>query len=143
MAGHQVTMKSEKAEQEPRHQRQLRTKPLENLGKGRNDEEVDDHDGHRHGNHHKHRVAQRRLHLFAHETLEFQVLEQAQENFIKQAGRLAHPHHGDVEGGKHLGMAGQGHRQFTAGLQAFAHVADRPPSLPDWWPIPASHSGRA
>jgi hypothetical protein len=53
------------------------------------------------------------------------VLEQAQEDLFEQAGRFADPHHRQCRRAKTpSGCRASDLRQFAAGFQAFAHVAD-------------------
>jgi hypothetical protein len=84
------------------------------------------HDDHRrdHRDDDERRIAQRRLHALAHVAVEFEVVEQAQEDFFQAAGHLAHAHHRQVERREHVRVAAHRHRQFAAGVERFAQVAD-------------------
>ena len=75
--------KIRRADQNPGHQRQFRIESLVDLGKGRNHEQVDDHDRHRHRDHDEGGITHRRLDLVARAFLEFQVVEKPQEDFLQ------------------------------------------------------------
>ena len=73
------------------------------------------------------RVAQRGLHLLAHQLLELEVMEQAQEHLVEPAGQLADAHHADVEGARRRSGAGAGSsRQLAPGVEALAHARATP-----------------
>ena len=112
-------------------------KPSNTFCERRDHEDVDDDDRHRHRDDHEHRVAQRGLHLLAHQLLELEVVEQAQEDLVEPAGQLADAHHRDVEAGEHAVLARHRRRQLDAALEALAHLADDVAAAPVARPIPA------
>jgi hypothetical protein len=72
-------------------------------------------------------IAQGALHPIAHFPLEFEVMEQAHEDFIQPAGGFADAHHVDEKGRKDAGMLAQANGQLASGGEPFAD--DRPSSF--------------
>jgi hypothetical protein len=99
-------------------------KPAYTLANAGITKHVDDRDGGDHGDDHKHRIAHGGADARAHVAVEFEIIEQAQKDFIKPAGQFADTHHADVEQAEHFGMAPHGGREFAPGIERLAQVLD-------------------
>ena len=109
------------ADQDLRSPGQVRLKLGKHLGEGRNHEQVDHYQRHRHGRQHEQRVTRGLLDALAGFALQFQIDRQLAESLIELTGVFPDADHAYKQGVKHLGMSVERHGHALPAFQIAAH----------------------